>query len=88
MVTMTVFTTLHFIYNLQMGPTSWSDCSWQAFLDKHYVTLTEPICKLQGKLSVVNMVTMTVFTTLHFLHNLQMDPISWNVSSCKLFRIV
>ncbi len=26
-----IFTALHFLYNLQTGPISWSVCHWQAF---------------------------------------------------------
>ncbi len=36
----------------------------------------EPICKLQRKLSVVNMAPGAVFTTLHYFHNLRMGPMS------------
>jgi hypothetical protein len=31
-----------------------------------------PICKLQRKLTVVNMVPGAVFTTLHYIRNLKM----------------
>ncbi len=65
----TVFTTLHFLRNLQMGPIG---------LSLHYIRLEG----LPGtntlvywvKISV-NITPGTVFTTLHFLRNLQMGPI-------------
>ncbi len=67
-----------------MVPISQSVCSWQNFPSQCYVTLqlTEPILR---KRSVVNMVLGVVITTLHFLHNLQMVPISWSVCPCQDF---
>ncbi len=71
----TVFTTLHFLRNLQMGPIG---------LSLHYIILEG----LPGtntlaywvKISVVNITPGTVFTALHFLRNLQMSPISFSVT--------
>ncbi len=76
-----VFTTLHFLHNLQMGLVSQSVCSWEAFPNKCETTfqLNGPICNLQRKLCVDNMTPEVVFTTLHFLHNLQMGPVSQSV---------
>ncbi len=77
-VNMTVFTTLHFLFNLQTRLLSCSVCPRQALTVKFNKTLLLmlPIRKLQRKQSVVN---MAVFTTLHFLFNLQTGLISCSV---------
>ncbi len=70
-----VFTTLHFLRNLQMDTIN---------LSLHYIILEG----LPGtntlvywvKISV-NITPGTVFTTLHFLRNLRMSPISLSVTS-------
>ncbi len=74
MVPVTVFTTINFLCNLQMGPMSLSICHWWAFtalcnlMRQHIV----PKHKLQRNWSIVNMIPLTVFTTIHFLCNLHM----------------
>ncbi len=75
---MTVFTTLHFLRNLQLGPISWS-------VTLHYVgdkpsSLLGLFVGYEVNASVVNTTSRTVFTTLHFLCNLQLGPISWSVT--------
>ncbi len=52
-----IFTPLHFLCNLQMGPISFSVCPWQAFptFCNVAVWLLGPIHKLWRKWSVVNM---------------------------------
>ncbi len=40
MTSVAIFTAFHFLYNLQMGQTSYSVCLWQAF------ELIDAICKL------------------------------------------
>ncbi len=76
-----IFTTLHFLHNLQMCSFNESVCPWQAFPAKCNVTiqLTGPVCKLHINLSVVSTVPGAIFITLHFLHNLQMGSISVSV---------
>ncbi len=72
-----VFTPLHFICDSQMGLKSKTVKVHQA--GKAYQGQTvKPIGlihKLQRKWSVVNSASETVFTTLHFLCNLQMGLI-------------
>jgi hypothetical protein len=77
-----VFTTLYFLYNLRMGPISWSGTlhlAGKVCKEKtlHLFGLTR---KLQRKWSVANMTQGVVFTTLNFLYNLRMGQISWSVS--------
>ncbi len=81
-----VVTTLHFLHNLQLGPISFSVCPCQAFLAQSYVVfqLTWPIHESQIN-DVMNTTPGIVFTTLHFLHNLQMGPISFSVCPCQAF---
>ncbi len=78
MVSGAVFTTLYFLLNLQMGPISLIVCPWLPFTAQCNVALEliRHICKLQRKYSFVNMAHGTVFTTLHFLFNLQMGTMS------------
>ncbi len=77
----TIFTTIHLLRTLHLGPLNQSirlhwggkACRWQT------LELIGPICKLQTKLSIVNMTPMTIFTALHFLLNLHMDPLDQSI---------
>ncbi len=75
-VTVSVFATLHFLRNLQMGPNSKSICQQQAFPAYCDVTLLliRTIHRLHIKFSVVNKVPGVVFPIFHFLHNLKNGP--------------
>jgi hypothetical protein len=74
-------TTLHFLRNLPIGPISWSVILHLAGKACYRQTnqLTSPICNLLTKLSFVNTAPGTICTTLHFLRNLPIGPISWSV---------
>ncbi len=67
----TIFAKLHFPFNLHMNPISLSFCPWQAYPAYCNVTpkFIGSIHKLQRKSSVVTAAKVTVFITLHFLHN-------------------
>jgi hypothetical protein len=70
-----VFTALHFQRNLQMGPKSWCYVcyTWRERLAK------DKYSSLQGQFKSYEdneLFPGTAFTTLHFLHNLEMGPIS------------
>jgi len=70
-----------FSWNLTIGPISWSVILHLAGKACYQQTnhLTSPICNLLSKLSYVNTAPGTIFTTLHFLRNLPIGPISWSV---------
>jgi hypothetical protein len=74
----TVFKTLHFLVYLWMGPISLSATLQYAKKAFQWQTLklVGPILKWWIKWKVANTAPQTVFTTLHFLVNLQMGPIS------------
>ncbi len=74
MVHAIIFTTLHFLRDLHMGPIRQSVCPLQVSQAQYNETLQfiRPICKLQRKLRVVNQ-------SLCFILNLQMGPISQSV---------
>ncbi len=76
-----VFTTLYFLRNLQLGKMSQSITLKQVGNAGQGQTdqLIGPICKLH-KRSAVNRHPGFVFTTLHFLRNLQMGPISQSIT--------
>ncbi len=81
-----IFTTLYFLPNLWVGPISKSVCPWHVFPAWSNATLQHivPICKLQRK-KFVNTIPGVVFTTLYFLHNLRMVPMSKSVCPWQVF---
>ncbi len=77
----TVFTTLHFLHNLQMGPMSWRRlCRVDRGQTLYFIG---PSHKLQIKWRVVNTTPVTVFTTLYFLHNLRMGPVMFTLHKAE-----
>jgi hypothetical protein len=80
-----VFTTLHFLYNLQRGPKSLS-----AKIHKAGKACQKDIaayCAHKLRKSSLRMILGTVFTTLHFLHNLQRGPKSLSAKIHKVERL-
>ncbi len=75
-----VFTTGHFLHNLQMCPISYSITSDKSgkVCQGQTLQLSAPIFKLCYKWCVVNKAPGSIITTI--LHNLQMFPISNNVT--------
>ncbi len=82
-----IFITLHCLCNLRTDPISQSVYHLQVFLTQCSLMLQiiGHIHKLQRKLSIVNMVSGVIFTTLHCLRNLQIDPISQSVYHLQVF---
>ncbi len=78
-----VFTALRFLCNLCTSTINYSVILHQARNTcwGHMLELFGPICKFGRKQSVMNMVPGTVFSTLYFLLNLWIGPVSWSFKS-------
>ncbi len=87
----TVFTTFHFLQNLQMGPRSWVlhyTRLKRLAMVQHSSLFSSFICyEASVVLWLVNSPAGTVFTTFHLLQNLQMGPSSWVLHYTRLERL-
>jgi hypothetical protein len=84
MIPRAIFTTLHFLHNLCMGPISSCVRLERLSRDKPF-RLLGPILKLPLKWSALNMIPGTVFITLNFFVTYELAKINWFVCFLHAF---